>query len=82
MSAHIILLHHKLVTPLGSPILFFILDFMIFLRIFLVPLFPFGFVSFLLLTGLSSKFIVADLVPVSNFFYFFPYLPRLEHLIC
>ena len=41
-----------------------------FVRNFLVSHFPFGFVSFLLLTGLILKFIVVDLVPVSKFFIF------------
>lgn len=65
MYALIILLHHKLVTILGIPILLFVLDFM---RTFLVPLFPFGSVSFPLLIGLSLKFVLADLVSVSIFF--------------
>ena len=41
-----------------------------FVRTLLVSHFPFGFVSFLVLTGLSLKFIVANLVPVLKFFYF------------
>ena len=41
-----------------------------FVRTLLVSRFPFGSISFLLLTSLSLKFIVADLVPDLNFFYF------------
>ena len=41
-----------------------------FVRTLLVSHFPFGSVSFLLITGLSLKFIVVDLVLVLIFFYF------------
>ena len=54
----------------GDPNPFVCLGFHDFVRTFLVSHFPFGSVSFLLLTGLSLKFIVADLVPVFYFFIF------------
>ena len=44
---------------------------MVFLRTFLVPLFPFGYVCFPLPTGMSLKFIVANLVPTLKFLFFF-----------
>jgi len=68
MSALIILLHHKLATPLGRSHLFIFFGLHDFVRTFLVSCFPFGSISFLLFTGLSQKFIVADLVPVLIFF--------------
>ena len=58
----------------GDPNPFSCLGFHDFMRTFLVSCFPFGSVSFLLFTGLSLKFIVVDLVPVSNFLFYFSLL--------
>jgi len=52
----------------GDPNPFACLGFHDFVITFLVPRFPFGSVPFLLLTGLSLKFLVVDLVPISFFF--------------
>ena len=80
MSTLTILLHHKLATLLGTNP-FVCLGFHDFVITFLVPLLTFGSVSFLLLTSLSLKFIVADLVLVLNFLLFFSWLPRSTCLI-
>ena len=80
MSTLIILLHRKLATILGSQSFSLsCLRFHDFVWTFLVPLFPFGSVSFPLLTGLRLKFIVADLVLALIFFLFFSWLPLLRN---
>ena len=56
----------------GDPSPFVCFGFPNFVKTFLVSRFPFGFVSFLLLTSLSLKFIVGDLVPILNVFLIFP----------
>ena len=50
----------------GDPNPFVCIGFHDLVRNFLVSCFPSGYVSFLLLPGLSLKFIVADPVPVSK----------------